>query len=87
MLFVQHGNDTPRCLGKARRDKPTKMLPTCSRWWLVECESAAAGRRIIAAHADLHEPIDHTLYGKLPLYQNGVLVGRILDSGTNQVAP
>ena len=87
MLFVQHGNDTPRCLGKARRDKPTKMLPTCSRWWLVECESAAAGRMVIAAYADVPHPLDHGIYGTLPLTTNGVLVGRILDSGASEVAP
>jgi hypothetical protein len=40
------------------------------RWWLVECDSAEAGQRIIEA-------------GQL---ENRVDIGRILDSGTNPPA-
>ena len=58
-------------------------------WWLVGCESAADGRRVIAAALEdmslgrIVSPRPDRKY----LDEHACLLGRILDSGTPEVAP
>jgi hypothetical protein len=80
LLFADFGKG-PKCrrvlsvmeADEARNGRKTlRSVFGARRWWLVECESAAAGREIIAQS---HMPADKA-------YATGNL-GRILDSGTN----
>jgi len=61
--------------------------PTARRWWLVECESAEAGRAAIKA---FERPLkDYESPSVLPCAVKSAsgIVGRILDSGTNEARP
>jgi len=87
LLFADFG-EGPNCYGEPRQDRgvntPWALMndrqraaqQDARRWWLVECESAAAGRKVIRWSSYAAIP---TRFGK-PL-------GRILDSGTNEARP
>lgn len=54
LLFVQNGTAKPKVLATGARNEAAARLAAephgryFDRWWLVECENAEAGRRIIA---------------------------------------
>lgn len=77
-LFADFGRG-PVCFARAERvgngfthdaGRASRRLPKACRWWVVECESADAGRRVIAASSGLLRPT-WELDG----------VGRVLASG------
>jgi len=91
-LFVQN-EGPPKCLYRYdgpphEGANPTFMSPNqlkwfrhAGRWWLVECESAEAGRHIIATHERIEDARRAALGGPVVLTEPIVIKGHILASG------
>jgi hypothetical protein len=63
LLFVQTGDGRPKCVGRYSEGLTARQCEhrsAADRWWLVECENADAGRKVIAFVESLPADKRHT---------------------------